>query len=150
MRAPAGRRMRAMAPDSSARPLPLAVPRRAAHRVRVGGGRSSRHWGRTIARGASVGSRRCVQTVARRQVEIMRDSMKEAGDAVSAINAAKTVEEKVAKQAEATKAAYLKGVADMRELSELGAKSSQEAFEVLNARVSEGLDEFGKQVNKVA
>jgi phasin family protein len=91
-----------------------------------------------------------VQTVARRQVEIMRDSMKEAGDAVSAINAAKTVEEKVAKQAEATKAAYLKGVADMRELSELGAKSGQEAFEVLNARVTEGLDEFGKQVKKVA
>lgn len=91
-----------------------------------------------------------VQTVARRQAEIMRDSMKEVGDAVSAITAAKTVEEKFAKQAEMTKAAYVKSVADMRELSELQAKSSQEAFEVLNARVAEGLDEFGKQVKKVA
>jgi phasin family protein len=80
----------------------------------------------------------------------MRDSMKEVGDAVSAITAAKTVEEKFAKQAEMTKAAYVKSVSDMRELSELQAKSSQEAFEVLNARVAEGLDEFGKQVKKVA
>ncbi len=91
-----------------------------------------------------------VQTVARRQAEIMRDGMKEASDAVSAITAAKTVEEKMAKQAEMTKAAYVKSIADMRELSELGAKSSQEAFEVLNSCVTEGLDEFGKKIKKVA
>jgi phasin family protein len=53
-----------------------------------------------------------VQTVARRQAEIMRDGMKEASDAVSAITAAKTVEEKMAKQAEMAKAAYVKSIAE--------------------------------------
>ena len=90
------------------------------------------------------------QTIARRQAEIMRDSVKVAGDAMSAISAAKTLEDKFAKHAEIVKMAYTKSVADMRELSELTAKSSQEAIDVLNARVSEGLDVFGAQMKKVA
>ena len=90
-----------------------------------------------------------VQTVARRQAEFAREVMQEAGEAVTAINGAKTVEERMAKQAEAVKSAYTKSFDGFRELSELGAKSSQEAADVLNARVAEGLDELGKQVKQV-
>ncbi|MDX1400836.1 MAG: phasin family protein [Kiloniellales bacterium] len=91
-----------------------------------------------------------VQTIARRQVEIARQAVQDAGEAMKAINNAKTFEERVAKQAEVMKSAYAKGVADLRELGELGAKSSQEAAEVLNARVAEGLDELGKTAKKAA
>ena len=90
------------------------------------------------------------QAIARRQAEILRDNVKVAGDALNAITAAKTVEEKLAKQAEVAKSAYAKSVSDMRELGELGAKSSQEALDVLNARVSEGLEEIGAQIKKAA
>ena len=90
------------------------------------------------------------QTIARRQAEIVREAVKGMGDATNAITSAKTVEEKLVKQADFVKAAYAKNVADIRELSELGAKSGREAFEVINSRVTEGLEEFGKQVKKAA
>ena len=90
------------------------------------------------------------QTVAQRQAEIMRDLVKEATDAANAITAATTVEEKLAKQAELAKAAYTKSFADARELTQLGAKSGQEAVELLNARVVEGIDEIGAQFKKTA
>lgn len=91
-----------------------------------------------------------VQTVARRQAEIAREAVQEAGEAVTAINSAKTVEERIAKQTEVVKSAYTKGFAGFREISELSVKSSQEAADVLNARVAEGLDELGKQVKKAS
>ena len=92
----------------------------------------------------------CAQSVARRQAELAREAVQDAGEAVTAINGAKTVEERLEKQAQAVKSAYAKSFAGLRELSELGVKSSQEAADVLNARVTEGLDELGKQVKKAS
>ena len=91
-----------------------------------------------------------VQTVAQRQAEILRAMVKEATDAANVITAAKTVEEKLAKQTEVAKAAYSKSFADVRELAQLGTKSGQEAVDLLNARVVEGLEQIGVQVKKVA
>lgn len=90
------------------------------------------------------------QAIARRQAEILRDNVKVAGDAVTAMTAAQTLEEKLAAQADVMKSAYAKGMSDLRELSELGQKSSQEAMDVLNARVSEGLEEMGAQIKTAA
>jgi phasin family protein len=52
-----------------------------------------------------------------------------------------TVEAKAEKQAEVVKAAVEKAVANARELTELATKSQGEAFDVLNKRFIESVDE---------
>jgi phasin family protein len=85
-----------------------------------------------------------------RQVEIARETMTEAAEAVTEISAGKTVEARIAKQAEVTKSVYEKGVTNMRELTELSSKSSSEAVDLLNSRVAESIEEVVAQLNKAA
>ena len=85
-----------------------------------------------------------------RQVEIARETMAEAAEAVNEISAGKTVEDRLAKQAEVAKSAYEKGVTNLRELTELSAKSSREAADLLNSRVAESFGEVVAQINKAA
>ncbi len=82
-----------------------------------------------------------LQAVIRRQTEIVRASLEEAGGYVNQVIAAGTPEEKAAKQAELVKVAFEKALANVKELAELVAKSNNEAAEVLSKRVSESLDE---------
>jgi len=82
-----------------------------------------------------------LQAVVRRQTEILRQSMEEAGSMVSDLMAAGSPEDKAAKQAELIKATFEKALANMKELSEMVAKSNTEAADVLSKRVSESLDE---------
>src|SRR3546814_16740078 len=51
-------------------------------------------------------------------------------------------EAKVAKGTELTKTAFEKAISNMKELSEMVAKSNGEAFDVINRRVAESLDEI--------
>ena len=81
------------------------------------------------------------QAVARRNGEIMRQSLAEMEEAVKAVASAQAPEEKAAKQVELLKAAYQHAVANMNELSELIQKSNAEALGLLNRRFSEGMDE---------
>ncbi|WP_448208101.1 phasin family protein [Azospirillum sp. sgz302134] len=81
------------------------------------------------------------QAVVRRQAELLRSSVEEASNYVNQVVAAGTPEEKASKQAELVKIAFEKALANMKELSELVAKSNTEAAEVLSKRVSESLDE---------
>ncbi len=81
------------------------------------------------------------QAVLRRQAEIVRSSLEEASGYVNEVIAAGTPEEKAAKQADLVKIAFEKSLANVRELSELVAKSNSEAAEVLSKRVSESLEE---------
>ncbi|HYG84955.1 MAG TPA: phasin family protein [Azospirillum sp.] len=82
-----------------------------------------------------------LQAVLRRQAEILRQSLEEAGNAASEVIAAGSPEEKAAKQAELLKTAFEKSLSNIRELAEMVAKSNTEAADVLAKRVSESLDE---------
>lgn len=83
-----------------------------------------------------------VQAVMRRQAEIVRQMMDEARGVVTDLMSVGAPEEKVAKQAELFKTTFEKTVANMKELSEMIAKSNTEAAETLAKRVSESLEEM--------
>jgi phasin family protein len=89
-----------------------------------------------------------LQAVVRRQTEILRQSMEEVGSMMSDVIAAGSPEDKVAKQTELVKAAFEKALANMKELSEMVAKSNTEAADVLSKRVSESLDEVKAAIAK--
>ncbi|MBP2294522.1 phasin family protein [Azospirillum rugosum] len=91
-----------------------------------------------------------LQAVLRRQAEIVRASVEEAGTYVNQVVAAGTPEEKAAKQAELVKVAFEKALSNIKELAELVAKSNTEAADVLSKRVSESLDEVKAAIAKSA
>jgi phasin family protein len=89
-----------------------------------------------------------VQAVARRQVEIARQAIEEYTSFFREIAQPGTAEEKMAKQAEAVKGALEKALSNTRELTALVTKANTEAFDVLNKRVAEGLDEVRDYAKK--
>ena len=90
------------------------------------------------------------QAVIRRQAEIVRQGIEEASKAFSEVNAAGTPHDKLAKQLELSKQAYEAALANLRELSEMVAKSNGEATDLLTNRVSETFSEFTSEVKKTA
>jgi phasin family protein len=82
-----------------------------------------------------------LQSLAKRQAEMVRQSVDEANKAMKEMFAAGSPEEKAARQAELTKAAFERAIANTRELTQLVARSQNEAIDVLNKRVAEGFDE---------
>ncbi len=91
-----------------------------------------------------------VQAVSRRQVEIMRDLMEESAGAVKELTTAGKPEEKLAKQTELFKQSFEHSLANLRELAEMGAKSNGEAAELINQRITEGLEEIKTAIQKAA
>jgi phasin family protein len=89
-----------------------------------------------------------LQAVIRRQAEIVRASLEEAGSYVNQVAAAGTPEEKATKQAELLKVAFEKSLSNVKELAELVAKSNTEAADVLSKRVSESLEEVKTAITK--
>ena len=83
-----------------------------------------------------------IQALARRQVEVLQETMKEASEAVSSLSKAGSPAELAAKEAELGKSAFEKSVSTMREMAEILVKSSQEATNKINARVAASLDEI--------
>jgi phasin family protein len=82
------------------------------------------------------------QAVVRRQVEIARQAMEEFSSMFrDFVQPNGSPEDRLAKQAEYSKQALEKGLTNARELTELMTKANTEAFNVLNKRVTEGLDE---------
>jgi phasin family protein len=57
-------------------------------------------------------------------------------------------EDRLAKQADLSKQAIEKGIANARELSEMVTKANTEAFNVLNKRVTESFDEVREFAKK--
>lgn len=88
------------------------------------------------------------QAMTQRQVEILRQVMEESAAAVKQLTAAGKPEDKLAEQAELLKQSFEQSIANFRELAEMGAKSNGEAVEVLNKRVTEGLDELKLALKK--
>jgi phasin family protein len=83
-----------------------------------------------------------VQALARRQAEVLQETMKEASEAVSSLSKAGSPAELAAKEAELGKSAFEKSVAIMREMAEILVKSSQEATDKINARVAASLEQI--------
>jgi phasin family protein len=91
-----------------------------------------------------------IQAVARRQVEIARQAVDEFSTVVREFTSPASPEDRLAKQAEFTKTVLEKALSNARELAELVTKANTEAFNVLNKRVTESLDEvrdFAKKRN---
>ena len=90
------------------------------------------------------------QALMHRQGEIVRQAVEEASRAVQSLSTAGTADEVMTKQAELVKDSFERTLSNVRELAEMGAKSNQEAVEVLNKRVSESLDELKSQIKATA
>lgn len=82
-----------------------------------------------------------VSALMRRQGEIARETLENYSTAVKELMADGTVEEKAVRQAEFARNAYDTGVANARELTNMVAKTNEEAFGLINNRVRESLDE---------
>lgn len=82
------------------------------------------------------------QAAAKRQAEIVKAAMEDAAAAMKELDIATAPEEQVAKNAKLVKNGVSSAIANARELSELVAKSQAEAFEILNSRFCECLDEI--------
>ncbi len=83
-----------------------------------------------------------LQAFARRQAEIARDGFKDANTAMESIVKASTPRDAAIKQVEFVQGAYKRFADQGRELAEIAAKSNAEAVEIINARVTEQMDEF--------
>lgn len=83
-----------------------------------------------------------VQAVLRRQTEIMRQMVEESSSALRDLMASGAPDQKVAQQADLVKATFEKAIANLRELTEMVAKSNSEAADVLTKRIGESLTEL--------
>ena len=90
------------------------------------------------------------QAVARRHMEIVQSNMTELTEAMKALAAADKPQAKAAKQAELLKHAYQRGVAQMKELSDLIQQSNAEALSLINQRFAEAMDEVKALADKSA
>lgn len=88
------------------------------------------------------------QAVGRRQAEIMKQTIEETVAAVQSAFDQTPPEQKLAKQAELAKVAFEKGLSNARELAELVTKSNREAFELINKRVAQTIDELREVIAK--
>jgi len=83
-----------------------------------------------------------LQSVVKRQAEILQETMNEASKAVDALSKAGSPADVAAKQAELTKDAFERALGNMRDLAEMVTKSNQEATSTINSRISASLDEL--------
>lgn len=83
-----------------------------------------------------------LQSLARRQAELVRQSFEDTTSLLNSIVSQQTPEEKLAKQAEVTKATLERNVSNLKELTEMVAQTNYQAIEFISKRVSEGLEEL--------
>ena len=81
------------------------------------------------------------QQIARRNMEIMQQTMGEMTDAMRGLTATESPQDRAGKQAEMLKGAYERAVGHMKELADLIQRSNGEALDVLNQRFTEAMDE---------
>lgn len=88
------------------------------------------------------------QVVARRNMEIMQQSIGELTDTMRQLTTAESPQARAARQAELLKEAYERAVANMKELADLITRSNAEAVQLLNNRFTEAMDEVKQLVAK--
>ena len=88
------------------------------------------------------------QTVAKRHMEIVQQTMQEMTETIRELSSPDTPQVRAAKQAELIKQAYERAVAHMKELADLIQRSNGEALSMLNQRFAEALDEVKVMAEK--
>lgn len=83
-----------------------------------------------------------MQVVLTRQGEMLRETMEEARKVLDDLGASSSPAEVASKQGKLLKEALEKVAGNMRELAEMTAKSNTEAFETINRRLSESMQEI--------
>jgi phasin family protein len=83
-----------------------------------------------------------LKTLAERQTQIMRDAMESLRGATAELTAAKDPQEFATKQAEVAKQAFEKASSNLKDLADLVVKSNTASFEVIQARMNQGLAEL--------
>lgn len=84
-----------------------------------------------------------VQAITRRQAELLRENVENVMQASRDILTGGSPEASLSKQAEAAKSVFQNTLENVREVTEMATKSSFEAFDVLNRRATESLEEIG-------
>lgn len=87
------------------------------------------------------------QAISRRQAEVARDNVENVLKASKDMLTGGSPENSIAKQADFTKAIFENTLSNLREVSEMLTKSSFEAFDVLNKRTAESLEEITRASN---
>jgi phasin family protein len=82
------------------------------------------------------------QSLWRRQADVCRQVVEETAQCVSAVASCPSPEEKVLKQAEVSKLAMEKCLANVRDITETLAKCNTQALETVSTRMNEGMDEL--------
>ncbi|MBV9735492.1 MAG: phasin family protein [Acidisphaera sp.] len=90
------------------------------------------------------------QAVAKRNMEIMQQTMSELSENMRAIAATESPQGKAARHADLLKSAYERAVANTKELSDLIQRANTEALGLLNSRVMEAMDEMKALMEKSA
>jgi phasin family protein len=90
------------------------------------------------------------QTVAKRHMEIMQQTMAELSDSLRSLSSAEAPSAKAARQTELLKRAYERTVSNTKELSDLIQRSNGEALGLLNKRFAEAMDEVKQLMAKSA
>lgn len=82
------------------------------------------------------------QALWQRQAEMVRQAMEETSQMMSSIMSCPTPEEKMIKQAEVSKVAMEKCLANVRDITETISKCNSQAMEAVSNRMNESLDEL--------
>jgi phasin family protein len=82
------------------------------------------------------------QAVAKRQGEILQETMNQTAKSFGTLAEAGSPPEVAAKQAELAKEAFEKALGNMRELAETVTKAQQSAMDTISGRISQSLDEI--------
>jgi phasin family protein len=127
---PAGPDLRKMLADLKLPPMPDADALLGAHRKNL-----------EALAAAHKAALEGAQEMAKRQSEIWQQTAKELGETLRAFSAAKTPQDKAAKQAEILRSAYERAVSNTKELSELIQRTNSRALGLLNERFTEALQE---------
>ena len=88
------------------------------------------------------------QAVARRNMEIMQQTMTELTESMRSFTAGESPQARATRQADLLKASYERAVANMQEIGDLIQQSSGEALNLLNKRFTEAVDEVKTLVDK--
>lgn len=84
------------------------------------------------------------QEIATRQAELMKQALESSTAAAEDLMKSGTPKEAAVKQVELVKATFEKTLADMTEIAEMLAKTTNEANAAINKRIAESLDEMKK------
>lgn len=84
------------------------------------------------------------QAISRRQAEVVRSNVENVLKASKDMLTGSSPETSIAKQAELAKAIFENTLSNLREMTEMVTKSGFEAFDVLNKRAAESIEEISK------